>query len=170
MEYEGRRCLWRVALGGIVMIPVLAIGGFVAGIYIAGDPPQVARAALGAVVAIGAGQVAVGYLWRQRLWDRLIVDRILTYETIDGPSDLSAMIRREDFVAACHALRRAKLNPTGGTLVPPLNDAPELNLKLIVGRSARWHPSDAPEIFVQIADCLREAKIRARVAGEDINR
>ncbi len=171
MEYEGRRCLWRVAVGAawLISAPAVAIGGFVGGAYLAGNLHQLALVALGAVVALGSGQLAAAYVCRRRPWDRLLLDRLLTYEQIDGAQDLNAMIRRADFVAACHALRRVKLNPYGGTIVPPLPDAPDVDLKLIVGRSAQWHPPDSPEIFVQIRECLRAAGIRARVAGEDIN-
>jgi hypothetical protein len=98
----------------------------------------------------------------------LLLDRLLTYEQIDGPPDLNTMIRRDDFISACHALRRARLNPYGGTFGPPLPDAPDLDLKLIVARSAHWHP-DSPEIFVQVRKCLRAAGIKARVAGQDVN-
>jgi hypothetical protein len=99
----------------------------------------------------------------------LLLDRLLTYEQIDGPPDLNTMIRRDDFISACHALRRARLNPYGGTFGPPLPDAPDLDLKLIVARSAHWHPPDSPEIFVQVRKCLRAARIKARVAGQDVN-
>lgn len=171
MEYEGRRCLWRVAAGGawLVSIPALAIGGFIGGAYLAGSLHHVALVALGAVVALGPGQLVAAYIWRRRPWDRLLLDRLLTYEQIDGSPDLNTMIRHADFVAACHALRRAKLNPYGGTRGPPLPDAPDLDLKLIVARSAKWHPPDSPEIFAQVRECLRRAGIRARVAGQDIN-
>ena len=38
-QYEGWRCLWRVAVGGLLVTfaPVLPIGGFVAGAYLADD-------------------------------------------------------------------------------------------------------------------------------------
>jgi hypothetical protein len=171
MEYEGRSCLWRVAAGGawLVSIPAFAIGGFIGGAYLAGDLHQLALVALGAVVALGPGQLIAAYLWRQRPWDRLLLDRLLTYEQIDGPQDLNTMIRNHDFVQACHVLRRAKLNPYAGRHVPPLSDAPDLDLQLLVGRSACWHPADSPETFVQIRECLRAAGIRARIAGQDIN-
>ncbi len=171
MEYERRGCLWRVFAGGtwLVSIPTLAIGGFVGGTYLAGDLHHPSQVALGAVVALVPGQIAA-HIWRRRPWDRLLVDRISTYEQIDGPQDLNAMIRLADFTSACHALRRSKLNPAGATRVPSLPDAPDLNLKLIVGRSARWHPADSPETYVQVRECLRAAGIRARVAGEDVNR
>jgi hypothetical protein len=150
-------------------IPVLAIGGFVGGAYLAGDLHHVAWVALGAVVALGPGQVVAGCIWRRRPWDKLIRERLLTYEQIDGPQDLNAMIRSVDFISACRALRRAKLNPTGGTRLPEgPPDAPELDTKLIVGRPARWHAPDAPEIYVQVRDCLKAARIRARVSGEDV--
>jgi hypothetical protein len=145
-----------------------AIGAFVAGAYLAGDLHHIALVVLGAVVALGPGQVAAAYIWRRRPWDTLITTRLWSYEQIDGAQDLNAMIRREDFVLACRALRRAKLSPAGGTRVPPLRDAPELDTKLIVGRSARWHPPDVPELYLQIRECLRAAKIRANVAGDEI--
>jgi hypothetical protein len=124
---------------------------------------------LGAIVALGPGQVAAAYIWRRRPWDRLIVSRLSTYEQIDGAQDLNTMIRGADFELACRALRRAKLNPSGYTRVSqPPPDALDLDTKLIVGRPARWHAPDAPDIFVQVADCLNAARIRARVAGKDI--
>jgi hypothetical protein len=171
IEYEGRRCLWRVAVGGawLISAPALAVGGFVGGAYLAGDLHRPAVVVLGAVVALGAGQLAASHLWRRRRWERLLLDRVLTYEQVDGPPDLNTMIRRADFIAACHALRRAKLNPYGGTLGQPLPDAPDLDMKLIVARSAHWHPPDSPETFVQVRECLRAAGIKARVAGQDIN-
>jgi hypothetical protein len=170
-EYEGRRCLWRPAAGALwfASIPVLAIGGFVGGAYLAGDLHQFVRVALGAVVALGPGQLVAGYVWRRRPWDRLLLDRLLTYKQIDGPQDLNALIRRADFVRACRALRRAKLNPAGGTRVPSHPEVPDLDLKLIVGRSAHWHPPGSPELFAQVRECLRAAGIRARVGREDIN-
>lgn len=170
MEYEGRRCLWRAVAGAawLASIPLLAIGGFVGGAYLAGDLHRVTLVALGAVVALGPGQLVATYIWRRRPWDRLIVNRVWTYEHIDGAQDLNAIIRSADFVRACRALRRVKLNPSGGTRSPPPADAPDLDIKLIVGRSACWHASNAPEIYVQVRECLRAAGIRARVAGEDI--
>ncbi len=171
IEYEGRGCLWRATAGAawLASIPLLAIGGFVAGAYLAGDLHHVALVVLGAVVALGPGQLTAAYIWRRRPWDRLIVSRLWTYEQIDGAQDLNTIIRSADFDLACRALRRAKLNPSGCTHVPqPLADAPDLDTKLIVGRSAHWHSSNAPDIFVQVADCLEAARIRARVAGKDI--
>jgi hypothetical protein len=169
-EYEGKRCLWRVAAGGawLASIPALAIGRFVGGAYLAGDLHKLLFVALGAVVALGPGQLVAGYVWKRQPWNRLLLDRLLTYEQIDGPHDLNAVIRLTDFLPACCALRRDKLNPIGGTHIPPLRDAPDLDLQLIVGRSAHWHPPDSPELFVQIRECLRAAGIRARVAGQDI--
>lgn len=65
MEYEGRRCLWRVVAGAIWLasVPLLAVGGFVAGAYLAGDLHHIILVALGAIVTIGAGQVATAYVW-----------------------------------------------------------------------------------------------------------
>ena len=144
------------------------MGGFVAGAYLAGDLHRPARVLFGAIVAIGLGQGAA-YLWRRRQWDRLVVERLSTYEQIDGPQDLNALVRRADFIPACRALRRAKLNPVGCTRMPTSPpDAPDLDTKLIVGRSARWHSHDAPELFVEIRECLRAAGIRARVGREDL--
>jgi hypothetical protein len=44
-----------------------------------------------------------------------------------------------------------------------------LTLKLFISRPARWHPPDAPELHIQIRECLRGTNIRARVAGVDIH-
>jgi len=170
-DYEGWRCLWRVAAGGLVLaaVPLLAIGAFVAGLYIAGDLHSVWRVVLGAIVALGPGQLLSLRIWQQRPWDRLIADRLWTYEEPDGPGDLNAIIRPEDFMPATKALRRAKLCPCGGTHMPTAPPGAEgLTLKLFVGRPARWHSPDSPELHVQIRDCLRAARIRARVAGEDV--
>ena len=170
-DYEGWRCLWRVAAGGalLALVPLLAIGGFVAGVYIAGDLHSLGRVVLGALVALGPGQLLSLRVWQQRPWDKFIADRLWTYEKPDGPGDLNAIIRPEDFLPATHALRRAKLCPCGGTRMPIAPPGAEgLTLKLFVGRPARWHAPDAPELHVQIRDCLRAAHIRARVAGEDV--
>lgn len=127
------------------------------------------RVALGAVVAVGVGQLAAARIWRRRPWHNLIVGRLASYERLDPPGDLNAMIRRADFPLAARALRRAKLNPWGATQVPAsVSGVPDLDLKLIVYRSALWHPAGTPDLHVQIRDCLRAAKIRANVAGEDL--
>ena len=92
------------------------------------------------------------------------------YERSDGPQDLNAVIRPGDFVPASRALRRAKLNPVGGAHMPTAPPgAPDLTLKLVVGRSSYCWPEGSPEMLDQIRDCLRAAGIRARVGGEDIN-
>jgi hypothetical protein len=123
----------------------------------------------GAVVALGPGQVLSLYIWQRRPWDKLLTNRLWTYEEPNGPADLNAIVRPDDFLRATKVLRRAKLCPCGGTHMPVAAPGAEgLTLKLIVGRPARWHPSDAPELHLQIRDCLRAAHIRARVAGEDI--
>jgi hypothetical protein len=172
VEYEGRHCIWRVAAGAawLASVPLLAIGGFVGGAYLAGDLHRFGFVALGAIVALGLGQVPAAYIWRRRPWDALITTRLWSYEQVNAPGDLNAIIRRTDFILACRALRRAKLNPYGATRLPqPPPDAPDLDLKLIVKRPACWHAPDAPEIYVQVRDCLRAAGIRARVAGEEVN-
>lgn len=170
-QYERWRCLWRVAAGALLIasLPALAIGGFVAGAYLADDLRNPLRVALGAIFAIGAGQLAAAYIWRRRPWHTLIAGRLATYERRDPPGDLNAMIRRADFPLAARALRRAKLNPWGATQVPAaVSGVPDLDLKLIIYRSALWHPPSSPELHIQIRDCLQAARIRANVAGEDL--
>ncbi|MGO9321729.1 MAG: hypothetical protein ACLQBY_13135 [Solirubrobacteraceae bacterium] len=170
-QYEGSRCLWRVAAGAVLiaLVPILAIGGFVAGAYLADDLGDPVRVAVGAVVALGAGQLAAACIWRRRPWHNLIAGRLASYERLDPPGDLNAMIRRADFPLAARALRRARLNPWGATQVPAaVSGVPDLDLKLIVYRSALWHPAGTPELHVQIRDCLRAAGITANVAGEDL--
>jgi hypothetical protein len=170
-QYDGSRCLWRTVAGGllITLVPVLAIGGFVAAAYLAEDLRDPVRVVLGGIVAVGAGQLAAAYIWRRRPWYRLIANRLASYERQDPPGDRNAMIRRADFPLAACALRRAKLNPWGATQVPAaVSGVPDLDLKLIVYRSALWHPPGSPELHDQIRDCLRAAKIRANVAGEDL--
>ncbi len=170
-DYEGWRCLWRVAAGSLLLatVPLLAVGGFVVGVYIAGDLHNFWRVLLGAVVALGPGQLLSLYIWQRRPWDKLVADRLWTYEELNGRGDLNAIIRPEDFLRATKALRRAKLCPCGGTHRPTAPPGAEgLTLKLFVGRPACWHPPDAPELHVQIRECLRAAHIRARVASEDV--
>src|SRR4029077_20417400 len=84
MEYEGRRCLWRMVAGAmwLALVPLLDVGGFVAGAYLAGDLHHVILVALGAVVAVGAGQVATACVCHGRLWRRLVLDQLATYEQI----------------------------------------------------------------------------------------
>lgn len=153
----------------LAAVPLLAVGGFVAGAYLAGDLHHVVLVALGAVVAIGAGQFATAYVWPRHPWRRLVLDRLAAYEQIDGVLDLNTIIRSSDFEAACRALRAAKLNPVSCTRVPqPPDDAPDLDLKLNIGRCSRGHPPDSPDTYVLVRRCLRAAEIRARVAGEDM--
>jgi hypothetical protein len=94
-QFEGWRCLWRVAVGGLLvtLVPALAIGGFVAGAYLANDLHDPLRVALGAIVALGPGQLTAAYIWRRRPWRTLLEDRLLSYEHFDPPPDLNAMIR-----------------------------------------------------------------------------
>jgi hypothetical protein len=170
-QFEGWRCLWRVSVGAllIALVPALAIGGFVAGAYLARDLHELLQVVIGAVVALGPGQWLSRYLWRRAPWRTLVEDRLWSYERPDPPGDLNAMIRRADFIAAARALRRAKLNPVGGTQIPAAaSGVPDLDLKLIVHRSTRWHPPDSPELYLQIRDCLRAAKLRANVASEEL--
>jgi hypothetical protein len=153
----------------LASVPLLAVGGFVAGAYLAGDLHHVILVALGAVVAVGAGQVATAYVWPRRPWRRLVLDRLATYEQIDGVLDLNTIIRSRDFEAACRDLRGAKLNPVSCTRVPQSpDDAPDLDLKLNIGRCSRGHPPESPDTYVLVRRCLRAAEIRARVAGEDL--
>jgi hypothetical protein len=124
---------------------------------------------LAAIVVLGTGKCAA-LLWRQRLWNALLITRLCSYEEDNTPGDLNTVIRNADFVRACRSLRRAKLCPVGGTSLPEgLPGAPDLDLKLIVSRPRQWHAPDAPETYVQVRDCLRAAGIRARVASEDID-
>lgn len=171
MEYEGRRCLWRATAGAVWLgsIPLLAVRGFVAGAYLAVDLHNVILVALGAIIASGAGQVATAYIWPRHPWRRLVLSRLATYEHSDAPLDLNTMIRSAEFEVASRALRGAKLNQASSIRIPrPPDDAPDLDLKLNVGRSSRWHPSGSPETYVLVRRCLRAAGIRARVAGEDL--
>ncbi len=96
----------------------MAIGGFVAGAYIAGDLHDPARVVLGAIVALGPGQLVSLSIWRHRPWDALVASQLWSYEKPDGPGDLNTIIRSEDFERASKALRRAKLNPCGCTHMP----------------------------------------------------
>jgi hypothetical protein len=170
-QYEGWLCLWRVAAGGVLIssVPLLAIGGCIAGAYLARDLADPLRVGAGAVIAVGAGQLLSVYLWRRRPWDALIAKRLWSYERPDPPGDRNALIRTTDFSTATRVLRRAKLNPIGGTHVSAaVSRVPDLDLNLIVHRSARWHPPGSPELHIQIRECLRASKIRANVAGEDL--
>jgi hypothetical protein len=169
IEFDGSRCLSRIALGAILFVspPTLAISAFVGAVYLAGDNHSLARVVLGGAVAFGLGQALTAYAWRHRPWNKLIDSKLASYEEIDGHADINAVIRQDDARSVYRALRRAKLVPVGGTLIPPLPNAPDLSLKLTIGRSSRWHPN-APELYVQIIDCLRVAGIRAQVGREQI--
>lgn len=119
----------------------MAIGGFVAGAYIAGDLHDPARVVLGAIVALGPGQLVSLPIWRHRPWDALVASQLWSYEKPDGPGDLNTIIRSEDFERASKALRRAKLNPCGCTHMPtsppgpsPTRAVPTCRLLLCVDR------------------------------------
>lgn len=88
----------------------------------------------------------------RRPWSSFVLDRLATYEQIDGALDLNTIIRSSDYESACRALRGAKLNPASCTRVPqPPDDAPDLDLKLNIGRP----PRDSPDTYVLVQRCLR---------------
>jgi hypothetical protein len=169
--HEGRRCLWRVVAGGAVLLLLAgaSVAGIAAGGYLAGKLDRPLLVVLGAVIVLAVPALD-SYFWRRQPWRRLVTDRLATYERNDGGVDLNATVRLADFLSASAALRRAKLYPEGGTRMPQgPPDAPELVMKLRVGRSAHWHGAGSPELIDQIGDALRVAGIRARVGGVDIN-
>jgi hypothetical protein len=158
-------------LGGIafVLLPVLAVAGLAGGVYLTADVGSLLGVMLGAVIALVV-PIAAGYVWRKAPWKRLIADPLARYEWSDGPQDINAVIRPEDFLPAFRALRHAKLNPIGSTQMPTAPpDAPGLTCKLIVGRSAYHWPEGSPELIDEIRHALDAAGIRARVGGVDVN-
>ncbi len=119
VRYDGPRCRWRVAAGGaiLLLLGVLSIAGVIGGSYLAANLHRPLLAVLGAVIVLAVPAVD-SYIWRREPWVRLVTDRLATYERNDGGTDLNAIVRPEDFVAANDALRRAKLYPEGGTHIP----------------------------------------------------
>ena len=109
------------------------------------------RVVLGAIVALGPGRLVSLSIWRRRPWDALVASQLWSYEKPDGPGDLNTIIRSEDFERASKALRRAKLNPCGCTHMPTSPPgAEDSRHEVDRRRPARWHPPDAPEIYLQV--------------------
>jgi hypothetical protein len=170
-QYDGRRCLWRVAVGGLILaaIPAMPAAAIVADTYLAGRAPWPAVAAVGVAVAVLT--VLAGSLWRRRPWLAPVTRRLWTYECLDAlPWAVRVLVRPGDDLAAAAALRRAKFNPQSFLQVgsaPP--DAPDLLVQIHVVRPPAWHApaSDAAQVE-DVADVFRHAGIRARVAGVDV--
>jgi len=171
VQYEGRRCLWRVGAGGLILaaIPTMPAGAIVADTYLAGRAPWPVVAAIG--VAVVALTTLGTYLWRRQLWLAPVNKRLLTYECLDAlPWAVRVLIRPADDLTAAAALRRAKFNPYAFLRIgsPPV-DAPDLLVQIMVVRPAAWHGLASDEAQVEdVADVFRGAGIRARVAGIDV--
>lgn len=168
-QFEGNRAYLTFGLAGLWLLamPALTLGTFFAG-YVAGILQQPAWIVAGALLAVALPFVSER-LQRGRRWREAIAGRLWTFEFTAEPPDLNTLVRAQDQAEAEQALRGAKLSPApAGTLIQPPPDALDLNLRLIISRSPCWHRPPRPDLHEQIRGVLRDAGIRARVAGVDI--
>lgn len=168
IEFEGRRCLWRVLLGVACLLStaVIFIAGPWAAIYLADDLARGLRLLL----ALGPSSLVVAAIRSRRPWRAVVETRLASY-AVPNPldTDENTLIRADDHAAAASALRRARLNPYASVrLGRPPGDAPELNVRLVVCRPAAWPSTAGKSLVDDMAGTLSEAGISARVAGRDV--
>jgi hypothetical protein len=170
-QFEGWRCLWRVAAGGLILvaIPAMPVAAIVADAYLAGRAPRAVVAIV--AVAVAALTALGGYVWRRRPWLAPVTRRLWSYECPDMlPWAIRVLVRQGDDLAAAAALRRAKFNPYSFLWIGSTpDDAPDLQVQISVVRPEAWHApaSDAAQVE-EVAGVFRRAGIRARVAGVDV--
>lgn len=145
LQYDGGRALWRVVAGGAILtlIPVLALAGVVAGIFIAGDLSSLGCVVLGALVGV-VSPVVAERLWRREWWRSLVAQRLWSFERpFAGQLDVAFAVRERDGERALKALRRAHLYPDQPRSLPALRpEAPDLTQELRVARPEAHTPPD----------------------------
>jgi hypothetical protein len=168
-QFDGRRCIWRVLMAALAYsgVRLLPFVGTIAGIYIGSDL-KLYHVALGAVVSVGSGSLALG-ISRRVPWRALFERRLWTYEEPNPLGFVELLVREGDFTTAFRALRRARLTPLYGASVgTPPDDAPDLTARVGVQEAQAWtrSASDDDRLW-RIATVLAAAGLRARVASID---
>jgi hypothetical protein len=170
-EFEGWRCLWRLPLAAVMFLAVvlLPLVGTVAGIYIGASLKLICVVA-GAAVTLGSAGIASA-MWRRKPWRGIVARRLWTFEAPAPATEVPVLVRNErDVDALCKAMRRAHFNPSSMLHVgTPPDDAPDLRFRVTVQEPERWKRSSSDaDRLKRIADVLRKAGVRARVAGLDV--
>jgi hypothetical protein len=169
-EFEGWWCLWRLPVAAVMLLAValLPLAGTVMGIYI-GASLKLTAVVVGSAVTLGSGAIAAA-LWRRKPWRGIIARRLWTFEAPAPATEVQVLVCNEDVDVLCKRLRRAHFNPSSKLyLGTPPDDAPELRFLVRIQEPARWKRSSSDADRVKrIADVLRKAGLRARVAGLDV--
>ena len=172
-EYEGRRCLWRLPVAGVLYaaVSLILVGVTVAGAAIAGSDFTLRTAVVSAVVVlVGTGLVAPR-IARRRLHRKIIADRLWSWEKPNPATEVQVLMRRGDDEVARTALRRAGFNPGayGLGLGSPPSDAADLDHKLAVHEPKAWPQSASDEDRTQrVVAVIKNAGLAARVGGIDV--
>lgn len=173
--YEPVRTGWTAGAGLLLSlaVPGLAIGGFVLGAYLADDLRQPVRVVLGALIALGPGQLLSGFVWRRKPWRLLAARRLAVYSTPPRRPDGTAwlLVSDEDLPLAWRVLSRARLYSGNAATrmgaAPP--DAPSLcNRVSIIKSDALRKPGDRGAAESARA-AFAAAGIRARIDGVDVS-
>jgi hypothetical protein len=170
-EFEGVRCLWRVvaALAVYTLIRVLPVVAAVIVAIVSVNGP-VAAASVSAVVALAVE--ALGKKLRVRFpWKAVLANRLFKFEAMNPATQVPVRVRAADEDVAGRALRRARFNPViyGLRVGSVPLDAPDLDCEIAVHEpAARRQSRSDPDRVQRIADVLRGAQVRARVAGVDV--
>jgi hypothetical protein len=171
MQFEGWRCLWRIGTGALLVLalPVVAVGGAVAGYYIVsgGGLPSVI---IGSAVTL-CSTVGATWLWRRAPWWHLVQRRLATFEAASPWTDTQLLVRSDvDLEGLFGALRRAHFNPyTSRHVGSPPPDAADLDVLVAVQEPSRWAKSSSDEDRIErLRALLSGLGIRARVGGVDI--
>lgn len=170
-QFDGRGYLWRVplALATYVAMRAIPIGAAVA-IALVTVRGRVAEAILSACIALGFE--GLRNRLRVRLpWRAAIDNRLWSFEKPNPSTEVPIYLREDHVLVARTALRRGRFNPQvyGLRTGSPPQDARELTYKIGVHEPEAWPQSSSDRDRVRrMVEILKEARIRARVAGIDV--
>jgi hypothetical protein len=170
LDFDGRGCLWRVALacGGWVTLRAVPVvtAVILALVTVEG---KLLKAVVASLIALVFD--AVGRRLESRFpWRAPVANRLWSFERPNPPTEVQILLRAGQVAAARTALRRSKFNPHvyGLRLGTPPQDASDLGYKIGVHEPDAWRRSESDEHrLVRIREVLSRARIRARVGGID---
>jgi hypothetical protein len=166
-QYERREAYLRAAAGAITFlaIPALPVAVLAASVYAVHT--HGAQLALG--VLLIAATTTSGWLWKRRLWERPVIDRLAEWQSRNPEmSEVGVTLADADVDRAHIVLRHAHLYPVFFRQSNHIPDAPELDHYIGVALPLIVPQVEFEEVAEQTRSALRDAGIRARVVGVDV--
>jgi hypothetical protein len=166
-QYEPSEAYLRAAAGAIMFlaIPALPVAVLAASVYAVHT--HGAQLALG--VLLIAATTTSGWVWKRRLWERPIVDRLAGWQSRNPEmAEVGVALADADIDRAHVVLRRAHLYPVFFRQSNHIPDAPELDHYIGVALPSIVPQVEFEEVAEQTRTALRDAGIRARVVGVDV--